>query len=361
MSKALLGTNNINLNTRHVPGALSFHDDYATFGGDNGVVQFTSTKARYVEDRGVDVHSYVQALEASLDATFNDGEFAECINQHVLSAEFRPFNTDPTPVIKHVLKDRAVTFLRNGHFDPAKDAPKVDATSGDMLMVKPSIYTDANGTTRTGVLASMSTRVYDHAMMAGWTDGALEMSIRGIMTDFSQTIIDNAVKILAQHEDLQTVTLASTASKPRDIAEEVLDAIALNLPLDLGSSTDDFCIAMSERMHTILDRGAQAAGHEDASSMLGSAICSYSGDGNQVYLVPKGYSMLSFRSDKYGDTVRITATRNAQRACYDIELTSVFEVMAYGMVKVKDKANFDVLKDASFPLVYCLEFTRSGR
>lgn len=32
---------------------------------------------------GNDVHDYVQALEESLDATFNDGEFAEVMQEHI--------------------------------------------------------------------------------------------------------------------------------------------------------------------------------------------------------------------------------------------------------------------------------------
>lgn len=355
MSKELIGTNNIKLNVKPAAGTLSFHDDYATFSdGLSGVVQLTSTKARNVEDRGVDVHSYVQALEASLDATFNDGEFASVINDHVLSAEFRPFNTDPTPITKHLMVDRTVTFLRNGHFDPSKDAPKVTAKAGSMLFVKPSVYTSAQGNIQTGVLASMSTRVLDHDMMAGWTEGSLEMAIKGIMRDFSQVIVDNAVTILNKHEDLQTVAVKSTGSKPVDVANEVLDALTMHTPLHLGQLSE-FCLAVSDRMEAILDRGAQALGHEDAVTMLGCDIVSYSGDDKKIFMVPKGYSMLSFRSDQYGDTVRITATRNASRSCYDIELASVFEVMAYGMVKVKDSENFGIEKDASFPLVYAID------
>lgn len=359
MSKSLIGSNNIDKNKRPAAATL-YLDDYAIT-ENGGAVQFTNSRARYVAERGIDVHSYVQALEESLDATFNDGEFAECINENVLSAEFRPFNTDPTPISKHVLKSRSVTFLRNGLYDPSVDAPKVTAEPGDMLFVKPSVYTDSNGAMRTGVMASASTRVYDQSMMGGWTVGSLEMAVRGLMKDFCQNIIDNAVGILAKHEDLQKSTVALTGSSPREVAEQVMDALTVHVPLYLGELSE-FCLAMPQRMEAILDRGAQAAGHQDAASMLGCDICSYTnslatGDAHgAIFMVPKGYSMLSFRTDLYGDVVNIKATRVAQRACYDIELVSVFEVMAAGMVKVKDKANFDVLKDASFPLVHAIEF-----
>lgn len=354
MSKALIGTNNIHHNV--APARQSFLDDYTFSGNGTGQVQFTNVNTRGdISARALDAGSYVQALEESLIETFNDGDFAEAVSEHVLSAEFRPFGTQPTPIIKHVMKDRSVTFLKNGSYDPAKDAPTVTAEPGDTLFINAGMY---DGNTKSGVLASMSTKVYDHALMAGWTDGALEMAVTGITKDFCQVISDSAVSLLEKQEDLQTTKVTLTSStKPVEVANEVLDALTMNLPLHLGGSLSEFCVAMSKRMQAILDRGAQSMGHVDASSLLGCEIIPYTGDAGAMYLVPKGYSMLSFRMDRNDQVVNVRVSRDAPRQSWTVELNAVFEVLINGMVKVKDKANFDVQRDASFPLVHCLDFS----
>ncbi|WP_240354484.1 hypothetical protein [Pectobacterium brasiliense] len=65
--------------------------------------------------------------------------------------------------------------------------------------------------------------------------------------------------------------------------------------------------------------------------------------------------MLSFRSTKEGDTVKVIVTRDPNRAGYDVELITVIDVMATGSVKVK-QGEFNVEATAEFPVVHRLTF-----
>ncbi|ELT1675238.1 hypothetical protein VY665_004396, partial [Shigella flexneri] len=75
-----------------------------------------------------------------------------------------------------------------------------------------------------------------------------------------------------------------------------------------------------------------------------------------VYLLPKRFASISFRSTKDAKTVDVKVTRNSNTAGYDLELISVVDVLATGSVKVK-AGEFDVEEDASFPLVHVIRFT----
>lgn len=119
---------------------------------------------------GNDSHDYVQALEDSLDETFNDGDFRTAVMEHVFPCEFRPYGTDPTPIRRQALQNRTVRFKHNGAFNPAKNAPSTTAITGASVTVTPVLNPETN---KTGILCSAATHVSDFDMMGGWTEGAL--------------------------------------------------------------------------------------------------------------------------------------------------------------------------------------------
>ncbi|MCY9849145.1 hypothetical protein [Pectobacterium jejuense] len=301
---------------------------------------------------GNDVHDYIQALEASLEATFNDGDFADAMQQHIFPSEFRPFASLPTPLNVQLLEDRTVTFNPNGKLDRS-NLPTAKAIAGSAVMVAPVLHGDDN--TQTGILCSTATHVSDFDMMGGWTDGSLRQTVANMQLQFCRIMAGNVAKVLSKTPDLVTFECEALSSKPKDAAEDLLDYLAINLPVHLGATLDAYALMVPEKLEAVLERAAQRAGHEDASELFGCTIMGYLGEDTGVYLLPKGFAMLSFRSTKEGDTVKVIVTRDPNRAGYDVELITVIDVMATGSVKVK-QGEFNVEATAEFPVVHRLTF-----
>lgn len=301
---------------------------------------------------GNDSHDYIMALESSMDETFNDGEFQEAVMTHIFPAEFRPYGIQPTPIRRHALEDRTVTFKYQGAFDPSKDAPTAKAVQGSSVTVTPLLPAGAN---KSGILVSMATFISDFDMIGGWTEGALQASVINLKDQYCRKMFGSVAKVLAGTPDLQTAHYDTLSGKPASQAEDVLDALALNLPTHLGSALDEFALMVPMKLEAVLDRAAQRAGHEDLSELLGCIVCPYDGDDTGIYLLPKNFAMLSFRSTQAGKTVNIQVTRDSARAGYNFELISVLDVMASGTVSVTT-GNFDTQADASFPLVHRIIF-----
>lgn len=301
---------------------------------------------------GNDVHDYIQALEASLESTFNDGDFADAMQQHIFPSEFRPFASLPTPLNVQLLEDRTVTFNPSGKLDRS-NLPTAKAIAGSAVMVAPVLHGDDN--TQTGILCSTATHVSDFDMMGGWTDGSLRQTVANMQLQFCRIMAGNVAKVLSKTPDLITFECEALSSKPKDAAEDLLDYLAINLPVHLGATLDAYALMVPEKLEAVLERAAQRAGHEDASELFGCTIMGYLGEDTGVYLLPKGFAMLSFRSTKEGDTVKVIVTRDPNRAGYDVELITVIDVMATGSVKVK-QGEFNVEATAEFPVVHRLKF-----
>ncbi len=305
---------------------------------------------------GNDVHDYVQSLEKSLDATFNDGEFAAVVTEHIFPSEFRPFGTQPTPLNVQLLEDRSVVFNPDGKLDRT-GLPTGKAIAGSSVVVAPVLSGDDN--VQTGILCSVATRVSDFDMMAGWTKGSLEQTVGNMQMQFCRVLAGNVAKVLAKTPDLVTIPAGELSVKPKDAAEDLLDALAVHLPVHLGATLDAYALLVPEKLEAVLERAAQRAGHEDASELFGCTIMGYLGEDTGVYILPKAWAMLSFRSTREGDTVKVNVTRDPNRSGYDVELISVLDVMATGTVKVK-KGEFDKEATAEFPVVHRLTFTAAA-
>ncbi|OSM98614.1 hypothetical protein AU490_12120 [Lonsdalea populi] len=301
---------------------------------------------------GNDSHDYVQALEKSLDATFNDGDFAEAVCEHVFPAEFRPFGTQPTPLNVQLLEDRTVVFNPEGKLDRT-GLPTAKAIAGSAVMVAPVLHGEDK--TKTGIMCSVATHVSDYEMMAGWTAGSLTRTVTNMQYQMCRVLAGNVTKVLAETPDLVTIPCDKLSTKPSDAAEDLLDALAVNLPVHLGNTLDCFALLVPEKLEAVLERAAQRAGHEDASELFGCTIMGYLGDDTGVYLLPRNFAMLSFRSTRQGDTVKINVTRSPERSGYDVEMITVLDVMATGTVKV-EQGKFGVQATAEFPVVHRLTF-----
>ncbi|MDG0292928.1 hypothetical protein MXT29_10620 [Klebsiella pneumoniae] len=302
---------------------------------------------------GNDVTDYVQALESALDETLNDGDFIDGLNTEVFPCEQRPFATLPTPIYRETLTDRTVRFLSNGVYNPAKNAPTTKVKGGQTLMVNPVIADkDAK---ETGILCSAITHVSDFAMMGGWTGAGLMATATDMVDQYLRNMTSKVVDVLLDAPDLQSTKVGALSGKASAQADDILDAVAVNLPFYLGSSLTDYTLLVPEKYEAILNRAAQKAGMAEISELVGTAVAPYSGDDRGVIILPKKYAMLSFRSTRSGDLVNVLVTRDANRAGYDVELVGALDVMATGTVKVKTGA-FDTEAAASYPLVHVLKF-----
>lgn len=302
---------------------------------------------------GNDVHDYVIALEAALDSTLNDGEFIAGLDEDVFPCEQRPVATLPTPIQRETLVSRSVRFMSNGVYNPDKNASTAQISGGSAVMVAP-VVADAESK-ETGILFSAITHVSDFAMMGGWTGAGLAATATDLVDQYLRSLTSNVVDALLDAPDLQSTAVGALSGKASVQADDILDTIAVNLPFHLGSSLTDYTLMVPEKYEATLNRAAQKAGMTEISELVGTAVAPYSGDDRGVILLPKKYAMLSFRSTREGDLVKVTVTRVPNKAGYDVELIGAVDVMATGSVKVKT-GTFDTEAAASYPLVHVLKF-----
>lgn len=209
------------------------------------------------------------------------------------------------------------------------------------------------------MLASAITHVPDFAMMGGWTGNSLMASSADLVDQYLRNLTSSVVDVLVDAPDLQSQHVGELTGTPREQADDILDTVAINLPLYLGSSLSDYTLLVPEKYEAILNRAAQKAGLSEISELVGTAVAPYTGDDRGVFMLPKKYAMLSFRSTREGDFVKVTVTRDANRAGYDVELVGVVDVMATGTVQVKT-GEFNTEKAASYPLIHRLVFASAA-
>lgn len=82
----------------------------------------------------------------------------------------------------------------------------------------------------------------------------------------------------------------------------------------------------------------------------------YSGEDHGVFMLPMGFSSLSFREGPDGDIWNVTTTRNPAIQGWDLEVTGVADVIAQGKVRLKlanpaDPTEKFQTETVSFPLI----------
>jgi len=121
---------------------------------------------------------------------------------------------------------------------------------------------------------------------------------------------------------------------------------------------DHFAIMVPAKLEAVLERAAQKAGNSDLSELIGCTVCPYDGEDRGIFILPKDFASISFRTTKDDDVVNVILTRDSGRSGFNLELISVVDVMATGTVKVKQAGYMEVEADASFPLVHRITFTK---
>ncbi|MGP2450789.1 hypothetical protein ACTUSR_17020 [Pantoea stewartii subsp. indologenes] len=310
---------------------------------------------------GNDSSAYSKILEDSLHETFNGSEFREGVDGQVLPSEFRDFRNDPTPVVRHTLVDRSVIYDRNSPFDPSKDAPEVTIPANSTVIISPLLNPREGKPMATGLMVSASTFVSDFNMIGGYTHDSVKGAVEDIKYQFEQKMFSQVAKVLDKAATLNDVSRFTAPTlinvSPSKAAEEILDWLTEYVPTHLGDSLSDFAILLPAKMHAKLERAAHKAGLEDVSELIGASVFSYSDEGKAtVYMLPKRYAMLSFRTIN-GEVAKVIRSRDAGRQGWNVEIILMLEVMAAPSIKIKDGDGFPITLTNGFPLVTAIDFT----
>lgn len=296
---------------------------------------------------------YVEALEASIDATFNGQYFKDAIHQTGVSVEFRPAKTQPTPMIRHQFKTANVVFDPSTRFisvgDTFVDGSKPNLENGKVeagaeIHIKPLAKS---------LMFNASTRIYDHSIMgAGFTAGSLETTLIGLIKDVELSLGDSIVSVLDSSEAVRNVQVTPLKTKGRplaSVADDILDAITMaGRKSGFADNLNEMALIVPSDVEAALLRVAQRNGHNGENGlvdMLGCSVFSYR-DANRtgaIYIAPRHLLMLSWRSKKdgSGDVFNIEVTRDAPRQAWVIELNSVIDLVADAFTTWKADASGD--------------------
>lgn len=269
---------------------------------------------------------YVAFLRNGVDMFLNSQDWREAAEESI-SCEFRPADTEPTVQQVALLESRDIEFdPRTSLYDRSKMVTKGKAIAGDFLFSEPC---------STAALFSTRLTVLDANVIGGFTTNGAEQTMLKMLMDFQIQCNTTVAKILAKTANLRKLKAVMPKGAPREVAEDLIDILAVNVDTAFGSGLSDFTYMLPISMGPTLDRAAQRAGVEDVAELIGAGIQFHSGPKNLIYMVPKAFAMLSFREGRDGDVWTTHVTRNSGIQGFDIEVTGVADVVANAMVRLK--------------------------
>lgn len=314
-----------------------------------GSTRIQFTHANHIkEGMATDTSVYAQVFSEALDEYFNDGDWkAEAIN--AIPCEFRPAKTEPTAQQLVVMQNRSVTFdPRTSIYGDKSEFTNGQAIVGDVIFTEPCDK---------AALFSFRTTFLDAHIIAGWSGEGLAQTGKKLLDDFELTCGGVIAGILKDAESTETKTYTGALSAtPRERAEDIVDALTMSLNLAVGRDLESFVLLMPVALSAVLNRAAQRAGHDDLEDYLGTRTQFYSGEDHGVFMLPLGFSSLSFREGVNGDIWKVTTTRNPGIQGWDLEVTGVADVIAQGKVRLKlanpaDPTEKLQTETVSFPLI----------
>ena len=269
---------------------------------------------------------YVAFMQNGINTYLNSEDWREAAEE-AISCEFRPTGTEPTVQQVALLESRDIEFdPRTSLYDRSQVVTKGKAIAGDFLFSEPC---------STAALFSTRLTVLDANVIAGFTANGAEQTIVKLLTDFQIQCNTTVAKILAKTANLRKVKATMPKGAPREVAEDLIDILAVNVDTAFGSGLDDFTYMLPISMGPTLDRAAQRAGVEDVSELIGAGIQYHSGPKGLIFMVPNAFAMLSFREQRDGDIWSTHVTRNPAIQGFDIEISGVADVVANAMVRLK--------------------------
>ena len=293
-----------------------------------GSTQIQFTHANHLKEAvAADTSVYVEAFSQALDEYFNEGDWKDEAS-NAIPCEFRPAKTEPTAQQLVVMQNRSVTFdPRTSIYGDNSEFTSGQAIVGDVIFTEPC---------DTAALFSFRTTFLDAHIIAGWSAEGMQQTGKKLMDDFELNCGGVIAGILKDAKSTETKTYTGALSlTPRERAEDIVDALTMNLNLAVGRDLESFVLLMPVALSAVLNRAAQRAGHDHLEDYLGTRTQFYSGDDHGVFLLPLGFSSLSFREGSSGNIWKVTTTRNPAIQGWDLEVTGVADVIAQGKVRLK--------------------------
>jgi hypothetical protein len=302
---------------------------------------------RNAELTGSDPSVYVEVLADGLDDYLNSAEWYAAAME-ASPCEIRPNGAAPTPQALAILEDRSVEF------DPRKTyagetVNKGAVVAGQMLFTEPC---------KNAVAISHRVTILDHTIQAGFTEAAIQAAGGHMLLDIERTAAGHVAKILSEagNEAVREFEVDKLTGKPMDQAEDLIDILATHLDTAVGASISDYSIMVHTSLVAVLERAAQRAGRDDIEDLLGSLVQEYSGPNRGVFLLPKAFTSLSYRTGRDGKVWNIVTTRNPGAQAWDLEIMAVVDVVAQGLVKAKVGGKGLETVDAAYPLITQIKF-----
>lgn len=283
----------------------------------------------------VDASVYAESFAQSMDASLNDPEFLERLNE-CLNADIRPWRTEPTPIQLAMLADNSVRFNPTNRY-AGKNKPTTKINFGQMVTVDKA--TDA-------VMFNHSVELYDFNMeAAGFTETSLRNTINQALVDVCAAMSSHCVDMLIEGKLTHKVEVDKPTGKPKDQAEDIIDMLSISLTPAYGSSLSDYTVLIPAALEAILERAAQRAGVDGVEELLGCGVMEYLGEDRGLFLLPRRFTALSFRSTAEGDAFPVEMTRDANKQAWVIEMRGCVDLMASATAKDADGV------EVSLPLI----------
>ncbi|WP_313700367.1 hypothetical protein [Pantoea sp.] len=285
----------------------------------------------------VGASAYAEAFAQSMDASLNDPEFLERLNE-CLNAEIRPWRTEPTPIQLATLADNSVRFNPTNRY-AGKNKPTTKVKFGQMVTVDKA--TDA-------VMFNHSVELYDFNMeTAGFTEASLHNAITQALVDVCASMSSHCVDMLIEGKLTHKVEVEKPAGKPTDQANDIIDLLSISVSQSpaYGATLSDYTVLIPAALEAILDRAAQRAGVDGVEELLSCGVMEYLGEDRGLFLLPRRFTALSFRSTADGDAFPVEMTRYANKQAWVIEMRGCVDLIASATAKDVDGV------DVKLPLI----------
>ncbi|WP_312776986.1 hypothetical protein [Pseudescherichia sp.] len=275
----------------------------------------------------VDASVFAESFAQSLDESLNDPEFIERLNES-LSAEIRPYRSEPTPIQLALLADNSVRFNPTKRYADATDKPTTKVNFGQMVTVDKA--TDA-------VMFNHSVELYDfHMATAGFTELSLRRTVEQALVDICASMSSHCVDLLIDAKLTSKVEVTRPTGVPREQAEDIIDLLSVNLNAAYGATLSDYTLLIPSSLEAILERASQRAGVADVEDLLGCGVMEYNGEDRGLFLLPRRFTAMSFRSTADGDAFPVTLSRNVNKQAWVIEARGMIDLIASAVVEDAD-------------------------
>lgn len=306
------------------PDSVYVQSVSTSHGTESTQVSFHSSDIRPEHMAASDPLVYAEAMYEAADEHLNGDEWREVMNE-VFPSEVRPYGSQPTSPQIALMADRSVTFDPRETYD-GRTVAKGSAVAGTLITMEAP---------KVGILVSARVSILDHHVQFGFTANSMAQTGDKVLSDLELTLAGKIAESLEGQPSVSKVYAGTLSGTPAAQAEDFLDILATHLDTYWGRDVSEFGVLIPVALRPMLNRAAQRAGLGDIDDLVGTRVQVYSGVDRGVFLVPKGFAMLSFREDKDGDVWRLELTRNSSTLSWDLEVSAVVDVMATAMVEAK--------------------------